>query len=85
MGAPSRLCAVHACVSDVRNLGVALARLSEAVVCLQALLKWHMWLVDMPLPMVTFDLYYALPSVNEHEDPDAIVGSFQAGGLPVCV
>ena len=69
------LCALTACVnagSSVYDLGMALARLSEAVVCLWALLTWHVWGVDVPLPLVTFDLWHTPPnpsmSVNELED-----------------
>ena len=79
--------------SNVHDLGVALARLSEAVVCLQALLMWG---VDVPVQLVTFDLCHVpptltlahpnlSPSVNEHEDPGAIVGSvWLEDSLPAC-
>ena len=64
-------------VHDVCNLGV---KLSEAVICLQALLMEHMWGGSTPL---TFDLCHALtlahPNssmlVNELEDLGAIEGS----------
>ena len=63
---PSRQCAVCACVNDIHNLGVALARLSEA-----ALDVWG---------LVTFDFCHnpnpsTSLSVNELEDPGAIADS----------
>ena len=56
-------------------------RLSEAVVCLQAIVYVG---VGAPLLLMTFDLCYAPPTLtrtpnpsHEHEDPGAIAGSVQ--------
>ena len=65
---PSWQCAVRACVNAVYNLGTALVRLSEAVVCPIDVG------VGVSLLQVTFDLSNPNPSplVN---DPGAIAGS----------
>ena len=73
-------------VPMLSNLGVALARLSEAVVCSRALLTWCVC-VCVQLPMVTFDLCHASPTLTqahpnpspsvELEDPGPISGSVQ--------
>ena len=93
---PSGLCVVCVCVNasvNVHNLGVAFVRLSEAVVCSQALLTWRMWGWVCPAAGDFFDLYHAPPTltlahpnpVNELEDLGAIRGQCPAGGEPTCV